>query len=208
MCLTAIIAATAAVANLAGGYIAGQGAAQAGDIQAGAARDAFDLMREDTEQYREAGLASLAEWRAIMSGEQDFRTDPGYEFRLAEGEDALGRAGGLPGGGGRYSGATLRSLMEHGQGVASAEYDRVLGRHFGMAQMGGQHAGAGVDYLTQEANARAAGVAGQASAYGQGISGAGTAAMLPFLFGGGGAPSATAGTTEAVSQYAGGYPST
>ena len=80
-----------------------------------------------------------------MSGEQDFRTDPGYEFRLAEGEDALGRAGGLPGGGGRYSGATLRSLMEHGQGVASEEYDRVLGRHFGMAELGRGVAGAGAD---------------------------------------------------------------
>ena len=197
MCATAIIAAAAALGNLAGGAIAGQGAREAGRIQSAGAREAFDLTREDLAPYLEAGTASLADLRAIMSGEQDFRTDPGYEFRLAEGEEALGRHAGLPGGGGRYSGATLRSLIEHGQDVGSAEFEKVIGRMMSMAELGRGAAGGGADYLTQAANARAAAVAGQASAYGQGISGATSAAALPFIFPGG-APSATAGTTAAV----------
>jgi len=62
----------------------------------------------------------------------DFEADPGYQFRLREGEKAINRAASAQGG--RLSGATLKALQAHGQGLASEEYDKAYGRRAGLAQ--------------------------------------------------------------------------
>ena len=62
----------------------------------------------------------------ILSGERDFQTDPGYQFRVAEGERATERAAASRGG--RMSGGVLAELQERGQGVASQEYGNIIGR--------------------------------------------------------------------------------
>ena len=49
-----------------------------------------------------------------------FESDPGYQFRLQQGEQAINRAASARGG--RYGGATLKALQEHGQGLASQEF--------------------------------------------------------------------------------------
>ncbi|MCY4358385.1 MAG: hypothetical protein OXD01_12795 [Gammaproteobacteria bacterium] len=54
------------------------------------------------------------------------RNDPGYQFRLAEGEKAIRRAANA--GSGARTGATFKALMGHGQGLASAEYDAAYQR--------------------------------------------------------------------------------
>lgn len=56
----------------------------------------------------------------------DFQKDPGYEFRLGEGEKALNRAAAAKG---RYdSGATLKALNQYNQNFASNEFGNAFNR--------------------------------------------------------------------------------
>jgi hypothetical protein len=57
---------------------------------------------------------------------QDFQQDPGYQFRLAEGEKAINRAAAARGG--YDSGGALKALTRYGQGVASDEYGNAFNR--------------------------------------------------------------------------------
>lgn len=61
----------------------------------------------------------------------NFEADPGYQFRLQQGEQAIGRAASAAGG--RMGGATLKALQEHGQGLASQEYNNAFQRQAGLA---------------------------------------------------------------------------
>lgn len=95
----------------------------------------FDQNRADMAPYREVGTNAL---RLIADGIQpgadfnrefassDFTTDPGYAFRLAEGEKALNRAAGARGMYG--SGATMKALGDYNQNIASNEFDKVYNR--------------------------------------------------------------------------------
>lgn len=57
---------------------------------------------------------------------EDFKADPGYEFRLAEGQKALERAASARGS--LMGGATLKELTRYAQGVASDEYSKAFDR--------------------------------------------------------------------------------
>ena len=59
-------------------------------------------------------------------GLDQFEADPGYQFRLSEGEKAIRRSAAA--GSGVHSGATLKALQRHGQNLASDEYARARGR--------------------------------------------------------------------------------
>jgi hypothetical protein len=59
-------------------------------------------------------------------GMDDFESDPGYQFRLAEGEKTINRAAAARGG--YDSGGTLRALSRYGQNVASDEYQNAFNR--------------------------------------------------------------------------------
>ncbi|MCH7662313.1 MAG: hypothetical protein IH859_00380 [Chloroflexi bacterium] len=59
-------------------------------------------------------------------GLEDFETEPGYEFRLAEGQKALERSAAARGQ--VFSGGTLKALTRYGQGVASQEFGRAYNR--------------------------------------------------------------------------------
>ena len=50
----------------------------------------------------------------------DLHLDPGYQFRISEGEKAIRRSAAA--GSGVHSGATLKALQEHGQDVGSREF--------------------------------------------------------------------------------------
>lgn len=68
-----------------------------------------------------------------------FQTDPGYNFRVGEGINALNTnkaASGL-----LRSGSTLRDTVRFGQDMATQEYDRVYNRLFNRAQLGLNAAG-------------------------------------------------------------------
>lgn len=59
-------------------------------------------------------------------GMDDFTADPGYQFRLSEGEKAIKR--GASGMGTLVTGATLKALTGYGQNLASEEYQKAYGR--------------------------------------------------------------------------------
>ena len=129
------------------GYFGGQGAKSAARIQSqGADRSRallekfFGQATQAQQPYLQAGGQGLEAFsqRALQGGfgtdvpqfqRQQFNIedDPGYQFRLQQGTEAINRrasAGGRPLGGG-----VLKELMGYGQGLASEEADRAYGRY-------------------------------------------------------------------------------
>lgn len=80
--------------------------------------------------WEAAGLSALAD----MQGEDfrrdftasDFQQDPGYAFRMAEGQKALERSAAAKGG--LQSGGTLKALTRYSQDAASQEYGNAYNR--------------------------------------------------------------------------------
>jgi len=62
----------------------------------------------------------------------DFKTDPGYDFRLQQGAQARGNA--LGAGGMKLSGRAQKELERYGQDYGSQEYANVYARRFGEFQ--------------------------------------------------------------------------
>ena len=56
----------------------------------------------------------------------DMTADPGYQFRLQQGQEALERSGAARGV--TNTGGTLRNILDYGQQAASQEYGNVFGR--------------------------------------------------------------------------------
>jgi len=102
-----------------------------------------------------------------VAGDYQFQTDPGYQFRLGEGQRALER--GAAAAGGLLSGGYARRAIRYGQDYASNEYTNVYNRIANIAGLGQVSAGAsGNAALMAGANmGAAAGGAGatRASAY-------------------------------------------
>lgn len=147
------VATTAAlVGALGAGALGARASSRAANTQAQAAeraqrealalqRGQYEQDRADTAPWREAGQVGLAELlRGIQSGDltrpwdrpdfsftmDDFRADPGYQFRMQEGMKAIQRVQGARGsvvGGGQAQG-----LMQFNQGLASDEFGRARDR--------------------------------------------------------------------------------
>lgn len=124
--------------------------------------------------------------------------DPGYQFRLAQGQEATNRAANM--GGGMISGNALRGVQDYTQGLASNEFTGAFNRFqtgrtniyntlAGIAGLGqqslnttanaGTTAAANAGQAIQAAGAaQAAGTVGSANALGGGIGGASQGYML------------------------------
>ena len=124
------------------GYAAVAGATLVGaSMQAGAAGDAadaqsdasaasigeqrrqFDLTRSDYARYREAGTKALGQLQTDINApvtSADVMSDPGYQFGLKQGQLGLDRKAAA--GGGRVSGAALKSASEYATNYATAGY--------------------------------------------------------------------------------------
>jgi hypothetical protein len=115
----------------------------AASTQAAAARDAAELQneqfqqtREDQAPWRAAGVNALAEMQrtagnvpaAFKFGDYEFKADPGYGFRLSEGQKALDRQAAARGG--LISGGALKAAGRYGQDMASQEYQNAYNRAF------------------------------------------------------------------------------
>ena len=107
----------------------------------------------------------------------DYQQDPGYQFRLSEGENGINRA--ATASGSRYSGATLKALSRFNSNQASQEYGNAYNRY--QTDQGNQFnrlsslAGTGQTSVAQagQAGQNAYGniaSAGQANANAQGLS--------------------------------------
>lgn len=105
-------------------------AQQAADIQ----KSQFEQTREDQAPYRQAGYNALAELQrtagnvpgAFKFGAGDYQADPGYAFRLSEGQKALDRQAAARGG--LISGGALKAAQRYGQDMGSQEYQSAYNR--------------------------------------------------------------------------------
>ncbi len=197
MVAAAIVGGTAvsAVAAHAGSKSIARSTEKAADISNGQ----YLQTREDMTPWREAGevaLGQLAEGTkdgGIFNRNftlQDFVKDPGYDFRLQEGTDAVEASAAARGG--ALSGGALKELTRFGQKFASNEYNNAYNRwnndittRFNrlsgvagtgqtaardVAAAGADNARTVGDMITSGASARASGYAGVANSVNNGVS--------------------------------------
>lgn len=203
-----IAAGVAAAGSIASSAMQSSAANKAARAQADAAGranqmqwDMYQQQRADQEPWRQAGARALsglenADFQRDFTM-NDFQHDPGYAFRMAEGQKALERSAAARGG--LMSGGTLKAISSYGQDLASNEYqnaynrfnadrDRRWNRLSSLAGVGqtanSQVASAGQNYANQAgsnmmgaANAQGAAAIASANAWGQGMSGLANAGM-------------------------------
>jgi hypothetical protein len=114
-------------------------AQSAADTGAAATREASDVQRqmferqvELQEPWRKAGEQALNKLVPLSTeytpfGMQQFQADPGYAFRLSEGQKALERSAAARGG--LISGNALRAAQKYGQEMGSQEYQNAFDRY-------------------------------------------------------------------------------
>jgi len=103
-------------------------------IRAGEISNAqYAQTRADQEPWRQAGLRALPELEAqrnmmpaAFTGQVDLTQDPGYAFRLSEGQKALDRSAAARGG--LISGGALKAAQRFGQDLGSQEYQNAYNR--------------------------------------------------------------------------------
>ena len=155
-----------AAASLIGGSMqasATKDAANAANAQNQAALDLQKRMYEEgvarQQPFLQGGTEDYNRLRALMSGgpqaAQNFLTmDPGYGFRLAEGQKALDRR--LAAGGRMFGGGALKAGQQYAQDQASQEFGNAYNRLAGLAQIGPSAAGVmntlGQNYATGASN--------------------------------------------------------
>jgi hypothetical protein len=134
----AIGTAAAILGSAALGAVASRSAAKtqagAADRAADVQRSQFEQTREDQAPYRQAGYNALAELQrtagnvpgAFKFGDYEFKADPSYGFRLAEGQKALDRQAAARGG--LISGGALKAAQRFGQEMGSLEFGNAYNR--------------------------------------------------------------------------------
>lgn len=219
MCIPLLIG--AAAMGIGSAIAGGVGSANAAAAQKDSAEKALQFQREMAAQQRAdqspwlaGGRQSLAQLlQQQQAGAFDkqldpaqLANDPGYQFRMAEGQKALERSASARGM--LNSGGALKSLASYSQGVASDEYQNAWNRNqadntgrfnrlaslAGVGQstaqslgaMGAQNSAQTSNILGALGNANAAGAMGTANAVSGGFQSAGNMMTLGGLLQGGG----------------------
>lgn len=177
-----------AVGGLLGFNDAADGQARAAEDANRVQKEIYDQTREDLGQYRDLGGQATKQLSASLDDltgtftMDDFQADPGYAFRMAEGQKAIERSAAARGG--LNTGATLKALTRYGQDMGSQEYNNAYNR-FNMDR--DQRYGKLMDVAGMGQNAAAqTGSFGQnyANAYGQNVMGAANAQAAAQMAGG------------------------
>ena len=145
------VVAIPAAASLIGGGMAASGARDAANTQAAAAdraaalqKQMFDEQQRMSAPYREAGVTGQNRLMELLGlgantgaegygryskdfGMSDLQADPGYAFRLSEGQKALDRQAAARGG--LISGGALKAAARYGQDMGSQEYGNAYSRY-------------------------------------------------------------------------------
>ena len=100
---------------------------RASDVQ----RDIFERQVELGRPYREAGELALNKLIPLATeytpfGMQQFQQDPGYGFRLSEGQKAIDRSAAARSG--LQSGSALKAAARYGQEMGSQEFQNAFNR--------------------------------------------------------------------------------
>ncbi len=206
------IAAAIATSAVAGAYSARKGAKgqeAAADKSAEVQREIFQKQTELAEPFRQAGITSQNELLRLLGlggdtaapdygmltrgfGEKDLQMDPGFGFRLREGEKALERMQSARGN--LLSGGAIKAGQRYSQDLASSEYMNAFNR--AQAQLGTRLGTLGSLYGAGQAAAQQ--VAGQAGQYGENVSNL-------LMAGGAARASGYAGAANALNQALGQY---
>ena len=113
-------------------------AERAAQIQADASRYAANLQQDQYNQnvarqqpFYQAGVNALPALLQASTytpfGQEQFQADPGYAFRLSEGQKALDRSAAARGG--LISGGALKAATTYGQNMGSQEYQNAFNRY-------------------------------------------------------------------------------
>ena len=197
------------VASLAGGVVSAVGSSSAADTQANAANQAAQLQQQQYQQTRQdllpynqqgqTALSTVGQDQANGTGfaapftQSSFMSDPGYQFQLQQGQNAINSSSAATGG--VLNGGTLKALDQYTTGLANTTYGDAYNRYLansqqqynqllGVSQLGesaaSQTGNAGTaaannagNYLTQAGNASAAGTVGVTNGINQSLSGLG-----------------------------------
>lgn len=236
--------ATAVVASaVIGGVVASNSASKAAKAQQNAADKAsqteleqYYQNREDMQPWREAGAGALGQLTAgtAAGGDfnrdftlADFTRDPGYDFRMQQGQQALERSAAARGG--ALSGGALKGIARYGQDYASGEYQNAYNRFNNdrtqrfnrlasiagvgqtatrdVAQMGSQVAGNVANNIIGAGNAQASSYVGQGNAIAGAANTLGNFAMNKYYMSQMPGGAATMPTTPSYggSSWTGGY---
>lgn len=133
----AAVAGVGAVAGLGGAYMQANAAKDAAQTQADAANRAtdiqkqmYDQQRTDQQPWRQAGASALGQMQDPSFqhnfSTSDFQADPGYQFRMQQGQQALERSAAAKGG--LMNGGFAKALTDYGQNFASNEYQNAYNR--------------------------------------------------------------------------------
>lgn len=143
---------------------AAQTSASAADRAAELQRQMFERQVELQEPWRQAGINALTKLQTAAEytpfGVNQFQQDPGYAFRLAEGQKALERSAAARGG--LISGNALRAAQRYGQEMGSQEYQNAFNRYQAerQARLGPLQSLAGLGQTSTNALTGAAGTYG------------------------------------------------
>ena len=150
-----------AIGGALGGAIEGsdtaRAAGQAAQTTGAASQAAIDLQRRMYEEgvarqkpFLDIGTNALNRLVALnqpgANAAQFLQTDPGYAFRLSEGQKALERSAAARGG--LLSGATGKALTRYGQEAGSQEFTNAYNRLANLANLGPRAAGVMTDLGT------------------------------------------------------------
>jgi len=186
---------------VASSLIGANASGKAASTQANAANNAAELQNQQYQQTRQdqmpwmqAGQTALNALTPLATnyqkfGMDQFQADPGYAFRLSEGQKALDRQAAASGG--LISGSALKAAAAYGQQMGSQEYQNAFNRYqternaqlnplqslAGVGQttaqqlgsLGAANASTVGNYLTGGAAASAAGTVGGANALTSGL---------------------------------------
>ena len=125
-----------AVGAIGGALISSSAAGDAADQQAAGTDKAlaenarqYDQTRADYAPYRAAGVTALGQYATENDTPLDtsnLQMDPGYQFGLTQGQQAIDRQ--TSAAGGRISGAALKAAAQYGTEYATTGYSAAYGR--------------------------------------------------------------------------------
>jgi hypothetical protein len=106
--------------------------ASAADRSSDLQREMFERNIQLQEPFRQAGITALNKLTPLATeytpfGMQQFQADPGYAFRLSEGQKQLDRMAAIRGG--QISGSSLKAAARFGQDMGSQEYQNAFKRY-------------------------------------------------------------------------------
>ena len=151
-----------------------------------------------------------AEKKAEMLGDPyEWQADPGYQFRLQEGNKALQQRQSAQGS--YLSGASTHEAIDYNQGAAASEFANIFGRLSMIAGYGpgaiqaSQGQGGGGQAIASGGAYQAAGTVAQGNAWGTAVNqiGAAAGAASTSGFWGAAPPSNSSPTSDSVSDYYG-----